>query len=289
MSNATEYLQHVYAVIEQRDPHQLEFLEAIHDFFQTMTPVFEQHPEYIEANILERLTEPERVFQFRVPWLDDAGHAQVSRGFRVQFNSAIGPYKGGLRLHPSVNLSINIIINVDTKGANSYDVNSQIKLIYNDGDANNNVERPNQETEYFDDNHLLWNFYDSTASDKLYTGQVNINRPFQGSVLAPRATVDIGANLDGNIVADKVYVNGETHRWDLQDHSDQETEYEKPIVIPGELPEEWLDKPNIENPDIPEVEEDIDPDTGGLIDPDENNGNEGEETGNTPDPEKPGT
>jgi len=183
----------------------------------------------------------------------------------------------------------NIIINVDTKGANSYDVNSQIKLIYNDGDANNNVERPNQETEYFDDNHLLWNFYDSTASDKLYTGQVNINRPFQGSVLAPRATVDIGANLDGNIVADKVYVNGETHRWDLQDHSDQETEYEKPIVIPGELPEEWLDKPNIENPDIPEVEEDIDPDTGGLIDPDENNGNEGEETGNTPDPEKPGT
>jgi len=106
MSNATEYLQHVYAVIEQRDPHQPEFLEAIHDFFQTMTPVFEQHPEYIEANILERLTEPERVFQFRVPWLDDAGHAQVSRGFRVQFNSAIGPYKGGLRLHPSVNLSI---------------------------------------------------------------------------------------------------------------------------------------------------------------------------------------
>lgn len=183
----------------------------------------------------------------------------------------------------------NIIINVDTKGANPYNVNSQIKLIYNDGDTNNNVERPNQETEYFDDNHLLWNFYDSTASDKLYTGQVNINRPFQGSVLAPRATVDIGANLDGNIVADKVNVNGETHRWDLQDHSDQETEYEKPIVIPGELPEEWLDKPNIDKPDIPEEEEDIDPDTGGLIDPDENNGNEGEETGNTPDPEKPGT
>ncbi|WP_165444249.1 NADP-specific glutamate dehydrogenase [Lactiplantibacillus mudanjiangensis] len=106
LSQATDYLQHVYAVIEQRDPHQVEFLEAIHDFFQTMTPVFERHPEYIEANILERLTEPERVIQFRVPWLDDAGHAQVNRGFRVQFNSAIGPYKGGLRLHPSVNLSI---------------------------------------------------------------------------------------------------------------------------------------------------------------------------------------
>mgnify|MGYP003362042476 FL=1 len=106
MSQATNYLQHVYEVIEHRDPNQAEFLEAVHDFFQTMTPVFEQHPEYIEANILERLTEPERVIQFRVPWLDDAGHAQVSRGFRVQFNSAIGPYKGGLRLHPSVNLSI---------------------------------------------------------------------------------------------------------------------------------------------------------------------------------------
>ncbi|WP_164509362.1 NADP-specific glutamate dehydrogenase [Companilactobacillus jidongensis] len=106
LTKATDYLQQVYEVIEQRDPHQTEFLEAIHDFFQTMTPVFERHPEYIEANILERLTEPERVIQFRVPWLDDAGHARVNRGFRVQFNSAIGPYKGGLRLHPSVNLSI---------------------------------------------------------------------------------------------------------------------------------------------------------------------------------------
>ncbi|CAJ1178475.1 NADP-specific glutamate dehydrogenase [Companilactobacillus paralimentarius] len=106
MTKATDYLQQVYEVIKQRDPHQTEFLEAVHDFFQTMTPVLENHPEYIDANILERLTEPERVIQFRVPWLDDAGHARVNRGFRVQFNSAIGPYKGGLRLHPSVNLSI---------------------------------------------------------------------------------------------------------------------------------------------------------------------------------------
>lgn len=106
MSKATDYLQTVYQVIEHRDPNQPEFLEAVHDFFKTMTPVFEAHPEYIDANILERLTEPERVIQFRVPWLDDAGHARVNRGFRVQFNSAIGPYKGGLRLHPSVNLSI---------------------------------------------------------------------------------------------------------------------------------------------------------------------------------------
>lgn len=106
LTKATDYLQQVYEVIKQRDPHQTEFLEAVHDFFQTMTPVLENHPEYIDANILERLTEPERVIQFRVPWLDDAGHARVNRGFRVQFNSAIGPYKGGLRLHPSVNLSI---------------------------------------------------------------------------------------------------------------------------------------------------------------------------------------
>ncbi|WP_171000628.1 NADP-specific glutamate dehydrogenase [Lactiplantibacillus pingfangensis] len=106
LSKATDYLQTVYQVIEHRDPNQPEFLEAVHDFFKTMTPVFEAHPEYIDANILERLTEPERVIQFRVPWLDDAGHARVNRGFRVQFNSAIGPYKGGLRLHPSVNLSI---------------------------------------------------------------------------------------------------------------------------------------------------------------------------------------
>lgn len=106
LTKATDYLQQVYEVIELRDPNQTEFLEAVHDFFQTMTPVFEKHPEYIDANILERLTEPERVIQFRIPWLDDEGHARINRGFRVQFNSAIGPYKGGLRLHPSVNLSI---------------------------------------------------------------------------------------------------------------------------------------------------------------------------------------
>ncbi|WP_338231890.1 collagen-binding domain-containing protein [Companilactobacillus muriivasis] len=188
----------------------------------------------------------------------------------------------------------NIIINVDTKGANPYDVNSQIKLIYNDGDTNNNVERPNQETEYFDDNHLLWNFYDSTASDKLYTGQVNINRPFQGSVLAPKATIDVGANLDGNIVADKVFVNGETHRWDLQDHSDQETEYDRPVTIPGELPElpgeeGNEDNNNIEHPDEPEEEEEIDED-GELVEGgSEEDDHDGEETGNITDPEKPGT
>ncbi|MFC6175488.1 collagen-binding domain-containing protein [Companilactobacillus huachuanensis] len=188
----------------------------------------------------------------------------------------------------------NIIINVDTKGANPYNVNSQIRLIYNDGTANNNVERPNQETEFFDDNHLLWNFYDSTASDKLYTGQVNINRPFQGSVLAPKATVEVGQNLDGNIVADKVIINAETHRWDLQDNSDKETEYDKPVTIPGEIPDGWnnFEKPNIDNPDIPEEEKDIDPDTGGLVDPEEPStekpSTEKPDT-EKPDTEKPGT
>jgi len=169
----------------------------------------------------------------------------------------------------------NIIINVDTKGQDPYYVNSQIKLIYNDGTANNDVERPNKETEYFDDNHLLWNFYDSTASDKLYDGQINIDRPFQGSVLAPKGTVEVNANLDGNIAANKVVVNAETHRWDFQDDSTVETEFEKPITIPGELPElpgeEDNNGGNIENPDEEEEEEDIDPDTGELVE----GGNEG--------------
>ena len=186
----------------------------------------------------------------------------------------------------------NIIINVDTKGQNPYDVNSQIKLIYNDGSTNNNVERPNQETEYFDDNHLLWNFYDSTASDKLYTGEVNINRPFQGSVLAPKATIKVNANLDGNIAANKVIVGAETHRWDFQNDSDTPTEFERPVTIPGELPElpgeENNNGGNIENPDE-EEEEDIDPDTGELVEGGHEGGNEENNTGNTTDPETPTT
>lgn len=187
-----------------------------------------------------------------------------------------------------------IIINVDTKGQDPYTINSQIKLIYNNGTSNNDVERPNKETEFFDDNHLLWNFYDSTASDKLYAGQINIDRPFQGSVLAPKGTVVVNANLDGNIAANKVVVNAETHRWDLQDKDDEVTEFERPVVIPGEaeipsIDEEENNGGNIEYPDE-EEEEDIDPDTGDLIEVDggsegenpdeEENGNE-DEDGNT--------
>jgi glutamate dehydrogenase (NADP+) len=106
MATATEYINQVREAIVKRDPNQPEFLEAVDNFFQTITPVLEKHPEYITANILERLTEPERAFQFRVPWVDDQGNVKVNRGFRVQFNGAIGPYKGGLRFHPTVNLSI---------------------------------------------------------------------------------------------------------------------------------------------------------------------------------------
>lgn len=178
-----------------------------------------------------------------------------------------------------------VIINVDTKGQNPYDVNSQIKLTFNNGEGAINNERPNQETEFFDDNHLLWNFYDSTASDNLYDGTINIKRPFQGSVLAPKATVNADANLDGNIVADKVNVNAETHRWDLQDDNATETEFERPVTIPGELPDGLPDEGdgdendggNIKNPDEEEEEEDIDPDTGDLIEVD--GGSEGQKPG----------
>ncbi|WP_203623448.1 NADP-specific glutamate dehydrogenase [Lacticaseibacillus sp. 866-1] len=106
MSQATAYIEAVKQTIQRRDPNQPEFQEAVFNFLDAVTPVFDKHPEYIAASILERLTEPERAVQFQVAWQDDQGHMQVNRGFRVQFNSAIGPYKGGLRLHPSVNLSI---------------------------------------------------------------------------------------------------------------------------------------------------------------------------------------
>lgn len=106
MSEAKEYLANVRASLVKRDPNQPEFLEAVDNFFHTITPVLEEHPEYIQANLIERLIEPERAFQFRVPWVDDEGNVQVNRGFRVQFSAAIGPYKGGMRFHPSVNLSI---------------------------------------------------------------------------------------------------------------------------------------------------------------------------------------
>ena len=101
-----EYTKKVYAMVEKRDPDQKEFLQAVYEVLESLEPVVEANPKYQEAGILERIVEPERMIIFRVPWVDDKGVVQVNRGYRIQFNSAIGPYKGGLRLHPSVNLSI---------------------------------------------------------------------------------------------------------------------------------------------------------------------------------------
>ena len=94
------------AYVASRDPHQPEFLQAVKEVVHSLWPFLQQHPRYAQHGLLERLVEPERVIQFRVAWADDAGHTQVNRAFRVQHSSAIGPFKGGMRFHPSVNLSI---------------------------------------------------------------------------------------------------------------------------------------------------------------------------------------
>ena len=100
------YVQDVYEVVKQRNGNEPEFLQAVKEVFTSLEPVFEKRKDLAEAKILERLVEPERQIMFRVPWMDDEGKPQVNRGFRVEYNSAIGPYKGGLRFHPSVNLSV---------------------------------------------------------------------------------------------------------------------------------------------------------------------------------------
>jgi glutamate dehydrogenase (NADP+) len=102
----SSYVQSVIAGVKERNPGEVEFHQAATEVIESLAPVMERHPEFRKHKILERITEPERVVLFRVPWIDDRGEFQVNRGMRVQFNSAIGPYKGGLRFHPSVNLSI---------------------------------------------------------------------------------------------------------------------------------------------------------------------------------------
>ena len=92
--------------IKAKNPHEPEFLQAVHEVAETVLPFIESHPKYAKHKVLERMVEPERTIMFRVPWIDDKGDVQINRGYRVEFNSAIGPYKGGLRFHPSVNLSI---------------------------------------------------------------------------------------------------------------------------------------------------------------------------------------
>lgn len=106
MALKNEYLLRVFETVKKRNGNEPEFIQAVQEVLESFEPVVEQRPELEAAGIMERLVEPERMIQFRVPWVDDQGKVQVNRGFRVQFNSAIGPYKGGLRFHPSVNQSV---------------------------------------------------------------------------------------------------------------------------------------------------------------------------------------
>ena len=96
-----EYLKRVYADVEKRNPNEPEFLQAVLEVLVSLEPVIEQNPKFEKSGVIERMVEPERQVFFRVPWVDDNGKVQVNRGYRVQFNSAIGPYKGGIRFHPT--------------------------------------------------------------------------------------------------------------------------------------------------------------------------------------------
>ena len=102
MSIKNEYLLRLLGRVKHRNAHEPEFIQAVEEVLESLEPVAERHPEYIKKGIFESIVEPERIIKFKVPWVDDNGQVQVNRGFRIQFNSAIGPYKGGLRFHPSV-------------------------------------------------------------------------------------------------------------------------------------------------------------------------------------------
>ena len=104
--NVKQIVEQVIEDVKAKNPGQGEFHQTVEEVLTSLVPVLEKNPAYVDEKILERLVEPERQIMFRVPWIDDKGEIQINRGFRVQFNSAIGPYKGGLRFHPSVNLSI---------------------------------------------------------------------------------------------------------------------------------------------------------------------------------------
>lgn len=103
---AQDYVNELFLTVKKRNPYESEFHQAVKEVLDSLVPVLSKHPKYIEHAILDRIVEPDRILSFRVPWVDDKGKVQVNRGFRVQFNNAIGPYKGGLRFHPSVNASI---------------------------------------------------------------------------------------------------------------------------------------------------------------------------------------
>ncbi|MGG3887604.1 NADP-specific glutamate dehydrogenase [Metabacillus fastidiosus] len=106
MEVARNYVNEVYEAVIARNPNESEFHQAVKEIFDSLVPVFAKEPKYMKHGVLERISEPERLITFRVPWVDDNGKVHVNRGFRVQFNSNIGPYKGGIRFHPSVNASI---------------------------------------------------------------------------------------------------------------------------------------------------------------------------------------
>ena len=106
MALKNQYLIDLLETVKKRNAGEPEFIQAVTEVLETLEPVIEKRPDYVEAGVLDRLVEPERQIMFRVPWVDDNGKVQVNRGFRVQYNSAIGPYKGGIRLHPSVYLGI---------------------------------------------------------------------------------------------------------------------------------------------------------------------------------------
>ena len=106
MAIKNQYILNLLEKINTRNANEPEFYQAVYEVLESLEPVIEKHPEYIESGVLDMIVEPERIIKFRVPWVDDNGSVQVNRGFRVQFNSAIGPYKGGIRFHPSVNESI---------------------------------------------------------------------------------------------------------------------------------------------------------------------------------------
>ncbi|BAF58231.1 MAG: NADP-specific glutamate dehydrogenase [Pelotomaculum sp.] len=106
MGMSQQVIDEVMEIVKKRNPNEPEFHQAVMEVFESLKPAIEKHPEFVEAGILHRIIEPDRQVIFRVPWVDDQGRVQVNRGYRVQFNNAIGPYKGGLRFHPSVNLGI---------------------------------------------------------------------------------------------------------------------------------------------------------------------------------------
>src|SRR5690606_30437870 len=104
--NMEQSIKEFLEVVSKRNQNEPEFLQAVHEVAETVIPFIEKNKKYQNKMLLERMVEPERVIMFRVPWIDDEGKTQINRGFRIQMNSAIGPYKGGMRFHPSVNLSI---------------------------------------------------------------------------------------------------------------------------------------------------------------------------------------